>query len=69
MRENENFRPILERLDEKAPGVELLSQTQVGKILGICRQTAAKRYPFHDGYINKVALARMMAKECGSTRR
>ena len=63
MRENENFRLILERLDAKAPGVELLNKSQVGKILGICRQTAAKRYPFHDGYINKVVLARAMAKE------
>ncbi len=63
MRESEDFRPILERLDAKAPGVELLSQTQVGRILGICRQTAAKRYPFHDGYINKVTLARVIAKE------
>ena len=63
MRESENFRPILERLDEKAPGVELLNKSQVGKILGIHRQTAAKRYPFHNGYINKVALARAMAKE------
>ena len=63
MRESEDFRPILERLDERAPGVELLSQTQVGRILGICRQTAAKRYSFHEGYINKVTLARMIAKE------
>lgn len=63
MRESENFRPILERLDALAPGVELLNQTQVGKVLGIHRQTAAKRYPFCDGYITKVALARAMAKE------
>lgn len=63
MRESENFRPILERLDEKAPGKELLNQTEVGKILGIYRCTAAKRYPFRDGYISKVALARAMAKE------
>ncbi len=63
MRESENFRPILERLDEKAPGKELLRPSEVGKILGICRQTAARRYPFHDGYINKVALAQTMAKE------
>lgn len=63
MRETENFRPILERLDALAPGVELLNKTQVGRILGIHRQTAAKRYPFCDGYITKVALARSMAKE------
>ena len=63
MRETENFRPILERLDSLAPGVELLNKTQVGRILGIHRQTAAKRYPFCDGYITKVALARSMAKE------
>ena len=69
MRESENFRSILERLDVTAPGVELLNKSQVGKILGICRQTAAKRYPFHNGYINKVALARTMAKEYGPTRR
>lgn len=63
MREPENFRPILERLDALAPGMELLNQSQVGKMLGVCRQTAAKRYQFSDGYITKVALARAMAKE------
>ena len=62
-RETENFRPILERLDAKIPGVELLTPTMVGKALGVTRQTAAKRYPFEDGYINKVALARAMARE------
>lgn len=62
-RETENFRPILERLDAKVPGVELLTPTMVGRALGVCRQTAAKRYPFKDGYIHKVALARAMAKE------
>lgn len=63
-RETENFRPILERLDEKVPGRELLTPSMVGNALGVCRQTAAKRYPFQNGYITKVALARAMAKEC-----
>lgn len=57
------FRPILERLDAMAPGVELLTPSKVGQMLGVCRQTAVKRYPFKDGYIHKVALARAMAKE------
>lgn len=63
MRETEMFRPILERLDTMAPGMELLSATKVGQMLGVCRQTAVKRYPFHKGYISKVALARAMARE------
>ena len=62
-REREDFRPILERLDTAMPGRELLTPSQVGKALGICRQTAARRYPFSDGYITKVALARCMANE------
>ena len=62
-RETENFRPILERLDASIPGKELVTPAMVGKALGVSRQTAAKRYPFKDGYIHKVALARALAKE------
>lgn len=62
MREHENFRANLERLDEKFPGKELLTPTMVGKALGICRQTAARRYTFRNGYINKVELARQMSR-------
>lgn len=62
MRETENFRPILERLDAAAPGVELLNASTTGRILGISRQTAARRYPFDRGYITKVALARALAR-------
>lgn len=61
-REHENFRENLERLDEKLPGKELLTPTMVGQALGICRQTAAKRYSFNNGYINKVELARQMSR-------
>jgi hypothetical protein len=61
-REHENFRANLERLDAMLPGKELLTPTMVGQALGICRQTAAKRYAFRDGYINKVELARQMSR-------
>lgn len=62
MREHENFRANLERLDAKLPGKELLTPTMVGEALGICRQTAARRYKFDGGYINKVELARQMSR-------
>ena len=65
-RETETYRDCLERLDELAPGKEILSMTEVAKMMGINRHTAAKRFAVSGGYISKVNLARSLAKMGGA---
>ena len=62
-REKECYRQHLERLDEKFPNRELLTQLEVAKYTGLCRQTVKKRYPFDKNTkrISKVVLARELS--------
>ena len=46
-REKEDYRPILEALEERFPEKYLLSVTDVALFLGCCRATVTRRYlPF-----------------------
>ena len=54
-----NLSMCLEAFDYR----RLLTPTAVAQFLGISRQTAAKRYPFKDGYISVATLARQLCSE------
>ncbi len=62
-REKVCYRDHLERLDERFPDKELLTQLDVAKYTGLCRQTVSKRYPFDKTTkrISKIVLARELS--------
>lgn len=62
-REKEDYRPILEALEERFPEKYLLSVTDVALWLGCCRETVRRRYPLPRGehYYSKAELARRVA--------
>lgn len=64
-REYENFRPMLERIDQAFPGKEQLTINEIASFLGKHRTTVYRRYnkDLPGGRVNKVQLAKVLAKE------
>lgn len=62
-RENALFRPYLERLDEKFPDKEIISQTECANFLGLCTKTVRKWYGIDKRGVNKMQLARILSTE------
>lgn len=63
MREKEDFRNNLVRLDEKFPNKEMLNLTDVSRFLGIDIRTCKKmiKNKIVNGYISKTTLARIIS--------
>ena len=67
MKEKEDFRNNLERINEKFPDKEMLTITDVSKFTGIDRKKIGKDWDSgftsigKSKYITKVALARLMS--------
>ena len=63
-REKEDYRAIMEQLNNKFPDKFLLTVTDVASFLGVCRRTVRTRYPLPSGehHYNKAELARMVAR-------
>ena len=60
MREKENFRDNLERLDKRFPNKELLTRTECAVYLGCSEKTVKRRYGVGRD-ITKVAFARAIS--------
>lgn len=59
-REHPDFRNMLEQLNLHFPGRELLTRQDVMKVTGYSLSSVQRHYPFKDGRIAKVKLARLM---------
>ena len=69
-RETADYRDNLEDILAFTGGARMLSGLQVSKYLGLCFNTVKKRYPFKDGYISAMTLARCMSSmEAGYDRK
>lgn len=60
-REKECYRDYLERLDEKFPSKEILTQKDCVEFLGIDKKTVKSRYDIGGGGVTKVKLARLLS--------
>lgn len=62
MREPQAYRDNLERLIEHFPASELINKKEAAEFLGINYRTKyLEDLPFHNNYISKATLARIMA--------
>ncbi len=60
-REKELFRPYLERLDEKFPSQEIISQKECAVFLGLDPRTVKKKYQVGKDGVSKIKLARLLS--------
>ena len=60
MREKDGYRDALELLSNAFNGKKFFRPKEVADYFGINVKTAKKRFPFKDGYISIIALAREM---------
>ena len=60
-KEKECFRDNLERLDEKFPNKEILTQKDCAEFLGKNKKTIKTRYGIDASGISKVKLARLLS--------
>lgn len=60
-REKQDFRPYLERLDEKFPDKEIITQKECAAFLGLAPRTVKKRYQIGKDGISKIKLARLLS--------
>lgn len=60
-REKQDFRTYLQRLDEKFPDQEILSQKECAVFLGLDPRTVKKQYQISKGGVSKVKLARLLS--------
>jgi len=60
-REKELYRDYIERLDEKFPNKEILTQKDCVEFLGIDKKTVKKHYDIGRGGISKLKLARLLS--------
>lgn len=60
-REKESYRDYVERLDEKFPDKEILTQKDCVTFLGLDKRTVKSRYGISKGGISKLKLARLLS--------
>lgn len=60
-REKELYREYVERLDERFPDKEILTQRDCVEFLGIDKRTIKSRYGIAKGGISKLKLARLLS--------
>lgn len=60
-REKTDYRDNLEDVLSFTNGARMMTALQVSKYTGMCFNTVKKRYPFKDGYISAMTLARCMS--------
>lgn len=60
-REKTDYRDNLEDVLSFTGGARMMTALQVAKYTGMCFNTVKKRYPFKDGYISAMTLARCMS--------